>query len=155
MIPRMASVILDTDWSTAYEGCPRWRTLWANTRLPGATWPEGIQLFNGKMYLTSLLCVPITKMAAVIHTMHRDLGHPGPGRLWQSVRQRYLMAVMYEAKQLSTRVPRSCSVCQVCEPPPLHQRWSHYPYSCSPTSHDIGPHRSFLHAPGHLARRGV
>ena len=87
------SELMDQDWSMHYSNCPVFGGWWTQVHTPGETdWPQGVQLFAGKMYWNEKLCVPKGLGEKVVMAVHLNQGHPGvrlprnwwiPATLWR------------------------------------------------------------------------
>ena len=87
------NILHEKDWTDGYLGCPFWGGDW----LVGLgdnvqEWPAGIEIFGGRMYFESRLCIPTSYAAHVVRQHHADCGHPGPKRLWRDLHRRYAWA---------------------------------------------------------------
>ena len=54
-----------------------WKEKFVATQDPQGDWPEGIQLFNDRIYEGGKLCVPTPLQNRVIYDHHKFLGHVG------------------------------------------------------------------------------
>ena len=112
------NVLLKRDWTEEYLQCPKWGGDWlVAVSEKVEEWPPGIEVFGGRMFFESCLCVPSSLTAQVVRQHHADCGHPGPDRLWADLQRRYAWADACLARRFSTAVARLCLTCQACEPP--------------------------------------
>ena len=90
-----------------------WQQWWLQIHgRTGADWPEGVHLWEGKMYQGNLLCVPENLSGKLIRAHHEMAGHVTGERLRKEMTRRYQFAPEIWVKGLIAEVGKGCEVCQ-------------------------------------------
>jgi hypothetical protein len=109
--------IMDEDWGDAYKASDSWSEWWDHTQDPNAeSWPDGVKIFEKKMYWNEKLCVPENFTGRVIRAHHAEIGHIGGRRLQQEMERWYVFAPGSRAIELAKKIPGQCETCQAHNP---------------------------------------
>ena len=116
--PRLATPsVLDEDWSNTYENCPIFSQIWNEIHGDPEIWPQGIKLFNGKIYREEKLCIPTGLAMRIVGAQHIFGGHLGVEKLVRSLRLRYEFAETTSLWTMAKEIKAMCNTCQACEHP--------------------------------------
>ena len=116
--PRLATPsVLDEDWSNVYENCPIFSQIWNEIHGDPEIWPQGIKLFNGKIYREEKLCIPTGLAMRIVGVQHIFGGHLGVEKLVRSLRLRYEFAETTSLWTMAKEIKAMCNTCQACEHP--------------------------------------
>ena len=74
--------------------------VWEKISTQDGEWESGYQLWNGRLYKNSRLCVPKDLQEVWIREMHSFASHVGPDRLWSYMEVRVEWADGVEAKKI-------------------------------------------------------
>ena len=67
--------IMQEDWGPNYDESMWWQQWWLQIHgTMGEDWPDGVHLWEGKMYHGNLLCVPEKLSGRVIRAHHEKIG---------------------------------------------------------------------------------
>ena len=83
----------------------------------GFSWPQGVQVHDGRMYLHGKLAIPTELQKSLVREHHSFGGHVGFERLWKHMDGRYVWAYEGPAKAFAKAVQKECTICQACDPP--------------------------------------
>jgi hypothetical protein len=106
---------LEEDWGNFYQFCPRWKSVWVATKNPQVTWPKGVRVHGGRMYLNERLCIPFALQNLWIRQNHTHMGHPGAEKLWATMQNRVEWAKERDAHNFVSDVMSQCDTCQACQ----------------------------------------
>jgi hypothetical protein len=103
--------VWESDWGSAYTSCPTWKEIWSQTQT-NSSWPPGIKVFKGQMFLQEKLCVPFDFQNHVVQENHEFLGHVGAERTWKHMMLRYAWANEKSAQNFNQNCYKNCVTCQ-------------------------------------------
>jgi transposase InsO family protein len=128
--------IMQEDWGPYYDESMWWQQWWLQIHgRTGADWPEGVHLWDGKMYHGNQLCVPEKLSGRVIRAHHATVGHVVGERLRKELNRRYRFAPEIWVNWLIAEVGRSCEVCQAHNYPSFQVKG---PISYTPVCPELG-----------------
>ena len=108
---------------------------WRLARHGSEAWPQGVRLWENKMYLNGLLCVPTEMTGRLIRAHHAIVGHVTGDRLRKELSRTYLFVPSMKIPHIIVEVGRTCVVCQAHQYPNFQV---HGPIAASPVSRELG-----------------
>ena len=109
--------VLDEDWAMVYESSPSFGKIWQATLDPQGQWPEGIKVYNKKLYQGEMLCIPLGLELRVVGDHHLATGHLGVQRMVRDMTHRYKFDSNIDPLKIAKKIKEQCNTCQACEPP--------------------------------------
>ena len=109
-----------------------------NWRMAGQgsdAWPQGVQLWEDKMYLNCLLCVPTELTGRLIRAHHAIVGHVTGDRLRNEMSRRYMFVPSMKIPQIIAEVRNTYVVCQAHQYPNFQV---HGPIAATPVGPELG-----------------
>ena len=127
--PENAEHILDLSWDDHYAISNTFAKWWKDINSPHGTWPAGVQLSNGKLYLDNRLCVPETLVSHVLREYHIFQGHMGHKRMLKDLPLHFQFPTTTSLTNLLQHITKHCITCQACTPPhwPKDGQWIPFP----------------------------
>ena len=114
-----------TNWTTFYENCQIWKSVWEQAHTPSKPWPKGIKIFQDRMFFEEKLCVPVMVQEKIVMEHHIFLGHLSGKKLWRHLDRQYHFATFGEVKKFALSCGRRCPSCEACtRPENLHLKIS-------------------------------
>ena len=107
--------ILGEDWTKAYESSATWGSLWQATLGEGEGWPEGIQVWQGKLFRDGRVSVPEGLVTRLLWAQHARTGNFGRRRLVRELQMRFSFPDTVDLWQEVADVRARCRICQACE----------------------------------------
>ena len=101
----------------------------------GEAWSQGVRLWEDKMYLNGLMCVPTELTGRLIRAHHAIVGHVTGDRLRKELSRRYLFVPSMKIPQIIVEVGRTCVVCQAHQYPNFQV---HGLIAATPVSPELG-----------------
>ena len=109
--------VLDEDWTAAYEFSPCFGKIWHDTFDPEASWPQGVKVYNQKLYQGEMLCIPLGLELRVVGDHHLTTGHLGVQRMVRDMAHRYIFDANVDSLIIAKKIKEQCNICQACEHP--------------------------------------
>ena len=114
--------VMDADWTSFYEVCPQWGTIWNQCQDPSFDqWPPGVKLLgqtpHQRLFVEERLAVPKALCLRVIAASHAAWGHVGQRRTLHELRNNFAFGSRWNITAMVKYVVTGCHVCQATEPP--------------------------------------
>ena len=108
---RVPTQVLDESWGPKYQESSRWGEWWNTVNAGGSPWPEGVQLWDGKMYRKGKMCVPGGLSGRLVRAHHAQVGHVGGKRLEKELHRIYVFEPGMKMWRLIRAVSKGREVC--------------------------------------------
>ena len=112
-----AGLVLAENWAQAYATSDAFEPVWSAMNARGQVWPEGYKLLSGKVYHWERLCVPESRVWALVKEHHEWNAHVSAQRLKPDIELRFELPPGTNLADVLARVKQNCLVCQASHPP--------------------------------------